>query len=107
MNHHYVKTIVEILTEPSFFNKTLQIPVSGSDNPNIYGNRCNSAHSFELPFLQKPQHLGLKFGRYIADLVEKDRTAMGQFDLARLTPMRTGKCSLFMAEQLALQEFFR
>jgi hypothetical protein len=32
---------------------------------------------------------------------------MGQFDLARLAPVRAGKRALFMTEQLALQEFFR
>src|SRR5262245_20188770 len=107
MHRHYVKAIVEILTEPFFLNKTLQIPVSGGYDPNIYGHRGDSSDPVKFPFLQKPQELGLKFQRDIADLVEKDRAAMGQFDLARLATVCAGKRALFMAEQFALQELFR
>ena len=107
MNRHNVKTIVEIFTELSFLDETLQIAVSGRYNPNINGHRHDSAHPLELPLLEKAQELRLKFRRHVADLVEKDRAAMSQFDLARLTPVRAGKRALFMAEQFALQEFFR
>ena len=107
MNRHYVKTIVKIFTEPSFLNGVLQIAIGGGYNPNIHGNRRNSAHALELPLLKKPQQLGLQFLRDIADLVEKNRAAMGQFYLTGLTPVRAGKRPLFMAEQFALQEFLR
>ena len=53
MNRHYVKAIVKIFTKPSFLDGTLQIPVSGSDDPDIDGNGHNTANSFELPLLEK------------------------------------------------------
>ena len=102
MNRHDVKAIVEIFTEPPFLDGTLQIAVRGGYNPDINGNRRNSAHPLELALLEKPQELGLQFLGNIADFVEKDRAAMGQFDLARLAPVRAGKRPLFMAEQRVL-----
>src|SRR5215813_13979210 len=101
MNRHDIKTIIEIFTEPSFLNETLQVSVSGGYDPDINGNGHNTANSFELTLLEKPQQLGLQFLRDIADLVKKDCAAMGQFDLARLAPVRAGKRALLVAEQLA------
>src|SRR5262249_52967613 len=106
INRNNIKTIEQIRPEQSFLNRPLQIAISRGNNPNINGNRCNSAHAFELPFLQEPQELRLKFGRYVADLVEKDRATVGQLNLASLTSVRAGKRPLFMAKQFALQEIF-
>src|SRR5262249_25152859 len=97
MNSHDVKAVVEIRTEVSFLNGTLQIAVGGGYNPNINGNRCDSAHALELPFLEEPQELGLQFLRDIADLIEKDCAPLGQFYLARLAPVGASKRALFMA----------
>src|SRR5262245_20121581 len=98
MNSHDVKAVVEIGTEASFLNRTLQIAVGGGYDPNINRNRRNSSHPFEFALLQKPQELGLKLLGNIADLIEKECAPLGQLYLARLAPVGASKRALFMAE---------
>src|SRR5262249_6460711 len=71
MNSHDVKAVVEVGTEASFLNGTLQIAVGGGYDSNINRNRRDSSHPLEFPFLQKPQELGLELLGNIADLIKK------------------------------------
>jgi hypothetical protein len=56
--------------------------------------------------LQKAQELDLQRQRKIADLVQEERAAIGRFDLADRLPRGPGEGSLFVAEQLALEQVF-
>jgi hypothetical protein len=77
--------MIKVFTKRAFLESDFQVSVCGGDNPHINGYGGDSSHTLELPFLEKPQELGLKFLRDIADLVEKDRPALSQF---KLSPLR-------------------
>src|SRR5262249_15571740 len=98
MNSHDVKAVVEICTEASFPNGTLQIAIRGGYDPNIKRNRREPSHPLEIPFLKKPQKVGFGLLGNIGDLIEKDCSPLGQFYLARLTPVGASERALFMAE---------
>ncbi|MNT22109.1 hypothetical protein D3C72_1574830 [compost metagenome] len=57
-----------------------------------------------MPALQHAQQLGLYGQRQLADFVEKQRTAVGQFELAAAFTDGAGKGAAHVAEQLALYQ---
>ena len=69
--------------------------------------RLHAAHPAEGAGLQKPQQLDLQGLRHIADLVQKQRAAVGGFNQAFLAHMRAGERAFFVAEQFALEQIVR
>jgi hypothetical protein len=59
-----------------------------------------AAHPLELTLLENAQKLRLQIERQVADLVEKQRTSVGQLEAAPLRGGRTGDGAFFVAEQL-------
>ena len=101
-----VDPVIEIRAELSFRDKLFKVPVGRADKAEVDLQRLLAADALELALLQDAQELGLKCGRYLADLVEKNRAAMGQLEAA--LPRRDGACesALLMAEQLGLDHAF-
>src|SRR6476619_592296 len=62
-------------------------------------DRLSSANSFEFSFLQHPQERDLNVGREFADLVQENRSAVGEFETAKPPVGSSRKGSLLMAEQ--------
>jgi hypothetical protein len=58
----------------------------------------------DLAVLEGSEHLRLRAEAHVADLVEKDRPAVGLCELARLLAGRPGEGPLLVAEQLGLDE---
>ena len=102
-----VQAIEQILSETAACNFVLQILVCCGDHANIdaYGGR--SADRLETLFLDGAQDLGLSLERHVPDLVQKERSAVGQFELAFLGIACAGERAFCMSEQFALNEFFR
>ena len=66
-----------------------------------------AAEPFELVLLQDTEEFGLQRRRNVAHFVEEQRASVGQLEPAHLLGNRTGKRSLFMTEQLALEQVER
>ncbi len=66
-----------------------------------------AADALDHALLQEAQQLGLQRQRHVADLVEKQRAAVGELELAGRLPHRAGEGALLVAEQLALEQRFR
>jgi hypothetical protein len=62
--------------------------------------------AFYLAFFQNPQQFRLHRHRHVADLVQKQRSAVGFLKLADLVVQCAGQASLAVAEQFALNQFF-
>ncbi|MNE33714.1 hypothetical protein D3C80_1274010 [compost metagenome] len=60
--------------------------------------------SLQLTALQYTQQLGLHGQRQLADFIEKQRAAIGQFELATAVVHRPGEGAANMAEQLAFHQ---
>ena len=59
----------------------------------------------KLALLQHAQELRLRRRVQVSDLVQKQRSAIGQFEFSAACRCRAGKRTLFVAEQLAFNQF--
>ena len=51
-------------------------------HPHVHPERLLAAHALEGLLLEHAQHLGLGLEAHVADLVEEERAAVGQLELA-------------------------
>src|SRR5205085_10673773 len=58
----------------------------------------------DLPFLYRPQQLGLEIEAQVANLVEEQRSARRELELSELLAMRAGKGASLVPEQRAFDE---
>src|SRR5208282_6571277 len=70
----------------------------------IHLMRTVAAEPLEFLFLQDAQQFRLKFQRYIANLVKKQRAFVGELEPPRFLGDSAGKCSFFVAEQFTFKE---
>jgi len=69
----------------------LQISVSSRHHAHVYAVGPSTSQTFELLFLQNPQQLGLQRQWNIADLVQKKRPLVGQFEAPDFLRDRPGE----------------
>ena len=62
------------------------------------------ADLLQLTGLEEPEQQALHAQRHLADLVEEDRAAIGDFELAGLVPIGAREAALHVAEQLRFEE---
>ncbi len=74
------------------------------DDPDVDAHGPRASEPLNLAFLEHAQQLDLHVEGQVADLVEKDRRVIRQFEAADLPGQRTGEGALLPAEQLALDE---
>ncbi len=81
-----IQAIEQVLAEPALGNGRAQIGVGRADDAHLHLARDAAAEPLELARLQDTQQLRLSFQRQVADLIEKQRAAVGGFEasLARL-----------------------
>ena len=60
-----------------------------------------AAYAADPVFLKRPQHLGLRRQRHVADLVHEQRAAVGLFELAPSLLDGRGEGAAFVAEEFA------
>ena len=72
--------------------------VGGGNDAYISLERLRTADAFEFTLLKDPKQSNLRRGRKIADFVEKNRAAVGQFKSALSLIHRARKGPFFMAE---------
>ena len=75
--------------------------MSGGDQSHIRPDCLRASQALELVFLQNAQKFRLKLAGYIANLVEKQGAAMGQFETAGALSDSTGERAALMSKKLA------
>ena len=65
------------------------------------------AQAADLPFLQRPQQLGLQRQGQVGDLVQEKRAAVGRFQQADAVLGGAAECPLSVAEQFRFQQRVR
>ena len=79
-DREHVQPVVEILAEFAGGNRFLQILVGGRDQADVGADRLGAAEPFEFALLQHAQQLDLRGEVQVADLVEKQRAALGHLE---------------------------
>jgi hypothetical protein len=102
-----LQAVVEIATERAALDHGLEIGVGGRDDAHVDPDVLIAADAHELPLLEHPEqlHLGCEVG--LADLVQKQRTAVGCLELPSSPRMRARERALLVAEQLRFDQIRR
>jgi len=101
-----LQTIVNILPELARRDAGGQIPVGRGNDAYIRPDGLCTADAGDFSVLQDPEDLGLGGQGHIADLVEKDRSAVGQLEFALALLERPGEGPFFVTEQFAFHQRF-
>src|SRR5262249_11738223 len=99
-----VEPEIQVLAEAALPDQLLQVLVGGGDDAHVHRHGVAGADPLEGHFLQNAQELGLHLQVDVADLVEKERTAVGQLEAADLVPVGARKSPLDVSEKLTFQE---
>jgi hypothetical protein len=70
----------------------------GRDQSHVNLMRTVAAEPLEFLLLQDSQQFRLKFQRYIANFVKKQRAFVGKLEPSRFLGDGAGECSFFVAE---------
>src|SRR5439155_8357190 len=99
-----VQAIVQIVAEAALLDEGLEVPVRGGKDPHVDPDRLLTADALEGALLQRPQELGLELRGHVAHLVEEQRAAVRQLELAELALPGVGERTALVAEQLGLEQ---
>ncbi len=101
---HDVEPVEEVLAERALAHRLPEVHVGRGDDPDVHGDGAGAAEALDLALLQRAQELGLEVDAQAAHLVEEQRAAVGQLELAGLARVGAGEGALLVAEQLRLEQ---
>src|SRR5262245_30234726 len=78
----HVEAVEQVRSEGAVRHRGSQISICCGDHADIHSNRSAAADTREFAFLQDTQQHDLGLGGQLADLVEEDRSAVGQLEAA-------------------------
>src|SRR2546430_13614500 len=107
VNRKNIQPVKQVFAKFSLLNHLLEFAIGGSDQACIGSQSTRASQPFELPFLEHAQQLGLKLERDVADLIQKYRSAIGQFKAANALRDGARKSAFLMSEELAFQQACR
>ena len=85
------EAVEEILAEAALGDLLLEVLVRGGEHADVDADGLLAAHALEGLLLQDAQHLGLGLEAHVADLVEEERAAVGELELAAPPRDRAGE----------------
>src|SRR5260370_38091972 len=97
----------QVGAESTFADGFLQILVSRCQEAHVEPDSARAAYAGQFARLKDAQQLGLQSQRKLADFVEEDASAFGDFQQPFLLTDGAGECSLLVPEQLTFQKRFR
>ena len=99
-----VEPIEQIGAEPPVLDELAQRLVRRGDDAHVDRDRLHAADAHELALLEHAQQLDLRRRRNLADLVEEERSRIGELEASEPPLGRAGERALLVAEQLALEQ---
>src|ERR1022692_684479 len=96
-----LQAIVEVLSEVTISNRTLDIYVRSGDYADVDLVPCWHAHRFYNAVLEYSEQLWLQFGRQLTKLIQEEGAALGCVKLPRLGCVSPRKRALLMTKQRA------
>jgi hypothetical protein len=96
----------QILSKRALFHQPIEVFVGCGHDADIYFPRTTGPDHTDLSFLKYPQQFDLHAHAGFTDLIEKHRATLRRLKKSSTGLSRSGKRTLQMAKQLALQEPF-
>ncbi len=81
-HRNHVDAVEEVLAERAFLDGALEVDVGGGHQAERRAHGPRAADPLDLAFLDGAQQLGLQVRLEVADLVEEQRAAVGELELA-------------------------
>src|SRR5687768_139524 len=75
-----IQPMIQIFTKRPIANRLVDVAVGCRNDSHIHADLAGSTDTLKLAFLQKSKKLGLKLRGDITNLIEKDRSPIGQLD---------------------------
>src|SRR5579872_5079845 len=107
MKRNDVEAIVEVLAKLPGRHHLRQVPVRGRDEADVDLHRDGPAEPLDLALLQNTEQLDLHLWRDVPNLIEEQRPLVCELDPAWFARDRSGEGTLFIPEELTLQESVR
>ena len=107
MNRNHIQAEEQILAKAAVGHRATEVLVRRRQNAHIDFDRLAAAHALDLTRFDGAQQLGLRFGAEVADLVEKERAGVREFEPAEATIGRARECPAFVPEHLAFHQIAR
>src|SRR5581483_3745659 len=101
------QAIVEVLAELPAVDQLAEQAVRRRHHADVDGHGRRAAHAVDLVLLEDAEQLRLEPELHLADLVEEDRAAVRELELADLPADRARERAALVAEELALEEVAR
>ncbi len=100
------QSIIEVRAKAAALGQLGQRLVGGCHDAHIHPHSFVVAHPLQLAALDKAQQLGLQPQRHLANLIQKQRTAVGGLNPAYAPLYRTGESSARMAKEFGFKKRF-
>src|SRR2546426_844976 len=107
LDRNDVEAVVEIVAEATLADQRLEIAVGRRDHAHVHADRVLTPDALERLLLERPEHLRLRLQAHVADLVEEERAAVGELELAAAARQRARERPLLVAEELGLDQLLR
>ena len=103
-NREDVEAVVQVFAEGADFNHAFEVFVGRGNDAHVGALGFVAAHTFKGALLQHAQQLDLHGQRHVADFIQEQRAAVGQFKTPGAAGDGAGECALLMAEQFAFEQ---
>jgi len=102
----HVETVVEVLSEVPALDSHFEVGVGRGDYPDVDPSLAGISNPPDHALLEDPVEFDLHRQRQVAELVEKQRSAVGLFEQAKTVSGRACEAAPDVPEQLALDQLF-
>ncbi len=103
VDRHHLESVIQITAKRTGGDPVFQVAIRGREDPHVHLDRLVRADPRDLAALQHAQQLDLRGGRHVAYFVQKQRAAVGIFELADAVGRGVGERPANVAEQFAFQ----
>src|ERR1043165_9395661 len=104
VDREHVDAVIKVVAETTVSHHRAQVTIGRGYHTHVDAKLVRTTDATNLSFLQRAQKFGLNTDVQFRDLVEKQRAAIGDLKEALLLCVSAGERTLFMSEQLRLEQ---
>lgn len=99
-----MEPVIQVFAEPSCRDLVAERAVGHGDHAHVYADLARSAQAPERTLFEEAKQLGLQCQGNPGDLVEDDRTAIGELEQSLAGGLGVSESPLLVSEKLTLNE---